>query len=402
MPALRVGRFFRLSNRSIAGLADASATAASTDHTTTGAEYDFVPVAQADERLLQVWNGLLQASASEEKLYQTPAFYRYLGDTAGPNEPFALFAVTRRTDGLVVGMVPVRLIRQNIDFRAGRLGCARFSRPVVQVLGSVPMLPDLALLPVLAERLLEHWPQACGVSMQAVPRNLFEQIGVLSGWRVRVLDGWRDCHTMPLPDSVDAYLQRFSSKKRYNLSRQVRLLATQAGDIALLRIEQPEQVSTLFDALRVLTDSAEFSAHPRQEKFERLAANGLLHSYVLRCGEHTVGAVIATRAEGKWHVHNIFCARTWHHLSPGTSVVHLALQDLLQHFHFSEADFGYGTPNHDFRSTHVLRSRGHVLLYRPRTPMALMLAAHRLYAKSYDRGAAAVKQALRRLPRWRR
>jgi CelD/BcsL family acetyltransferase involved in cellulose biosynthesis len=367
------------------------------------AQYDIaVTEGEPGELMCQAWTGLLAASASEEKLYQTPAFFRYLRESAGAHEPFALFTVTRRSDAAIVGVVPVRLIRQNIDFRAGPLGCATFSRPLVQILGSVPMLPERGLFPELMERVLEHFPQACGVSMQAMPRTVFEGLGALPGWRVRVLDGWRECHTIALPGSFDAYLQRFSSKKRYNLSRQVRLLAAQAGDIALLRIAQPGEVGSLFTALRTLAAPAELTTPQRQQKFERLAANGLLHSYVLRCGEHVIGAIVATRAEGKWHVHNIFGAQAWHHLSPGSTAVHLALKDLLEHDRFAEADFGYGTPNHDFRSTHVLKTRGHVLLYRPRTPLALALAVHRWYARIHDRAASIVKQCLRRMPRRRR
>jgi hypothetical protein len=45
------------------------------------------------------------------------------------------------------------------------------------------------------------------------------------------MHGWRDCHTVPLPADVDTYLQKLSAKKRYNLSRQVRLLAKEAGEV---------------------------------------------------------------------------------------------------------------------------------------------------------------------------
>ncbi|MGZ5201326.1 MAG: GNAT family N-acetyltransferase [Telluria sp.] len=367
-------------------------------------EYDIAHIdpAHIDAGLLARWDALLAQSTSEEKLYQTPAFFRYLQETAAPHEPYALFGITRRVDGVLAGLVPARLIREDVRFRAGRLGAFNISRPAVQVLGSVPMLPHPGLLPALAQRLLQHWPQACAVSMQAMPRNEFGRCGALSGWRVRVLDGWRDCHTIALPESQQAYLQRLSSKRRYNLSRQLRLLAAHAGETALQRIDGAEQVDDLFDALRGLMSPAEFAAYPRREKFASLAAHGLLLSYVLRCGGKPVGAVIATRAQRKWHVHNVFCAWDLHQFSPGTGVIHLALCDLLDQGGCVEADFGYGTPNQDFTSARILKTRGHVLLYRPRSTMALVLALHRWYAKGYDRTAAFVKQSLRRAGRLRR
>jgi CelD/BcsL family acetyltransferase involved in cellulose biosynthesis len=367
-------------------------------------QYDIAQLdpVQVDDALLAKWSSLLARSTSEEKLYQTPAFFRYLQETAGPHHPYAVFSVTRRADGELVGLVPVRLIEQDVDFRAARLGTVKITRLAVQILGSVPMLPEPGLLPMLAQRLLQHWPQASAVSMQAMPRSEFGRLGALPGWRVRVLDGWRECHTVSLPESRQDYLHGLSSKRRYNLSRQLRLLAVHAGEIALQRIDQPEQVGALFDALRALMSADEFAAYPPPEKFASLAAHGLLLSYVMRCGGTPVGVVVATRAERKWHVHNIFCAWALHQFSPGTGVIHMALCDLLDHAGCAEADFGYGTPNQDFTSARILKTRGHVLLYRPRSTMALVLALHRWYAKAYDRSAAVAKQALRRLARPRR
>lgn len=66
-------------------------------------------------------------------------------------------------------------------------------------------------------------------------------------------------------------------------------------------------------------------------------------------------------------------------LSVGMSAMHLAVLDVLANFTFRLIDYGYGTPNAEFRSTHVLKSRGQVLLHRSRSLMGLLLTFHDKY-----------------------
>jgi hypothetical protein len=249
--------------------------------------------------------------------------------------------------------------------------------------------------------LLNHFPAARAVSMQAMPAEAFAPFGAMRALRSHVIDGWRECHTTPLPSSFEAYLQKFSAKKRYNLARQVRLLAKEAGPLQVTRVERPEQAGLLLEAVRALVPARAFAALPCQQHFERLAANGLLLSYVVTCGGDPVGAVVATNGIDKWLVHNIFSAKKYHHLSAGTSTLHLALEDVINGFEFKEADFGYGTPNRDFRSTHVLRTRGHLLLYRAAGIVPWLLACHAIYSKLNSGLGGHIKRLQRRVAGWR-
>jgi hypothetical protein len=65
-----------------------------------------------------------------------------------------------------------------------------------------------------------------------------------------------------------------------------------------------------------------------------------------------------------------------HGLSVGTSIIHLALQDTIAHFNFIYADFGYGTPNQEFRSTHKLQRRGKLLLCQRNGLTSLLFRLH--------------------------
>lgn len=341
---------------------------------------------------------MLAASSSPEKMYLSPEFFSYLAQT----EDAHLFVVRRRIDGMIVGILPVRQRTLQLAFRAGPCGSLQSHLPAVQLLGSVPMLEEHpGLLDWACRRVLDHFPAARALSMQAVPQELSGRFGALDRLRARVLDGWRECHTVPIPASFDDYLHKFSAKKRYNLGRQVKLLVKEAGKLEVARIEQPGQVGLLMDAVRALAPGRDFAAFPARSRFEGLAAHGLLLSYVVSCGGEPVGAIVATNGGDKWHVHNIFSAAKYHHLSVGTSALHVVLEDVMNNFSFSEADFGYGTPNRDFRSTHVLRTRGHVLVYRRGGPTAILVACHCLYGSLYEAIASRAKRWRRRLAAWR-
>ncbi|MFS2014975.1 GNAT family N-acetyltransferase [Massilia sp. CT11-108] len=110
-----------------------------------------------------------------------------------------------------------------------------------------------------------------------------------------------------------------------------------------------------------------------------MARHGLLLSYVIRCGENDVAVVYGMRSASVWHVYKILCRQDYMHLSVGTSAIHLAVQDVLAHFTFDHIDFGYGTPHAEFRSTHVLETRGLVLLHRARSGTAWLLNVHGRY-----------------------
>lgn len=346
--------------------------------------------------ILDAWQRMLANAAGPETLYQSPRFFRHLIDSDhGPDAHPELLIVRRSTDYAIVGFVPVRMIPCPIDFRAGPMPLFRRTLRACQVLGSVPLLdpaePGLAAF--VTQQLFERYARCDVLYLQAVPQESFQAI---AGVPAYVLNGWRACHTQPLPDGVDAYLKNFSAKKRYNLSRQVRLLTEAAGPLHVLRIDQPGQVTAMLDAM-VATDASRAADRGAERiRLEGLARHGLLLSYVIRCGETDVAVVYGMRSASVWHVYKILCRHDYLHLSVGTSAIHLAVQDVLAHCAFDHIDFGYGTPHAEFRSTHVLKTRGHVLLYRPRSGAALLLKAHGMVDAVNE---ALIRQA-RRLHQW--
>jgi CelD/BcsL family acetyltransferase involved in cellulose biosynthesis len=335
------------------------------------ADYDRPDIQAAWARLLEVRQGA-------ETLYQLPGFFRYLKETQEPDDAGPdLYLVRRQGDGRIVGIVPGRRTSQKLAFRLGTMRVYEHEVPLYQVLGSVPLLDpaEEGLAEFIFKSLLEKHPESRALLMQAVPEELGESMRA-DGLSCHVVNGWRECHTAPLPDTVDAYLQKLSAKKRYNLSRQVRLLAKAAGEVSLVRIERPDQVAALMDGMQALSSAKEMVTQLTQAKFESMARHGLLHAYLLQCGGETAALVLGSRSNDVWHVHKICCKEEYLALSAGTSVMHLALQDTIEHFDFAYADFGYGTPNQDFRSTHVLQRRGKLMVCQRNGLTSLLFRLH--------------------------
>ena len=333
--------------------------------------------------ILDAWHRMLDKAVSPEKLYQSPQFFNYLidMDQAKKETNYELFVVRRSIDYQIVGFIPVRTIDCPLDFRFGPKTVFSRTMRACQILGSVPLLDpaEVGLAEFVMQQLFTRYAKCDVLYLQAVPEESGAAFGNVAGVASYVLNGWRTCHTQPLPEGVEAYLQKFSSKKRYNLSRQVRQLTDAAGAVQLLRIEEPAQVPAMLDAMTALNPAAAATRDAEQARLEGLARHGLLLSYVLRCGEENVAVVYGSRSATVWHIHKITCQQKYMHLSLGTSAIHLALQDVLAHFMFTDVDYGYGTPNAEFRSTHVLKTRGLVLLHRPRSATAVLLKAHALY-----------------------
>jgi hypothetical protein len=339
---------------------------------------------------------MLADAAGPETLFQSPQFFSHLIDMdRGRDANHELFIVRRSIDYAIVGVVPVRTLPCRIAFQAGPVQLYGQTLRACQILGSVPLLDpaETGLAEFVMQQLLARYAECDVLYLQAMPQD---GVQAIAGMPAYVLNGWRACHTQPLPDSLDAYLKSFSAKKRYNLSRQVRLLTEAAGPVHVLRIDQPGQVGAMVDAM-IATDASRAARRAdEQARLESLTRHGLLLSYVIRCGETDVAVVYGMRSASAWHVYKILCRQHYLHLSVGTSAIHLAVQDVLAHVTLDRIDFGYGTPHAEFRSTHVLQTRGLVLLHRAHGRTAWLLKAHGRYDALND---ALIRQ-VKRLQKW--
>lgn len=343
---------------------------------------------QGDVTLLQSWQRLLDASTSPEKIYQTPAYFEFLLSSHATRAQAALLTISNADGGEIIGVVPLRHIVQTFNFRFSTKRCWSPRLKTVLLLGSVPLIPlEQGLTTALLAAVLALFPDCEGLSMTALPRDsghnsMLSSTVQSSRYLHHVLDGWRDAHIIPLPGSFDAYLGRYSSKKRFNLKRQVRLLREHSQDTLQLQcIKQPDQVALYTSAWRQLAPP-ELTQHLLPTPLlQSLASHGLLHGYVLMLSGTPCAVITATQAAGVLHVHNIIYANELARFSVGVCVLYLAAEDLIGQGHFRAIDLGYSNPAHSEQASNLVQVRGNRLVLRKSWRNRVLCSAHDFYTE---------------------
>ncbi|GJJ02975.1 hypothetical protein RugamoR64_35130 [Duganella rhizosphaerae] len=336
-----------------------------------------------DSDLLQRWRELLAESESHERVYQSPEFFDYLRSTPDRHTPPQLFTILERASRTVIGVVPLVLRHHSFEFSAGRLRLGSLPAFSVVLLGSVPLMSARPGVPeLLFEFLLEQFPKCHAISLTSLPsdsklwRDISDDIGNAHGYRKHLLNNWRDCHQIPLPASFEAFMAQFSSKRRYNLKRQQRQLRDHGGgQLALHRIERPEQVAPMLEALARLITPEHRAQLWTAEEMQGLAQRGMLLCYQIDCGGQPCALILGLQSNDTLHLSNIFHDSALDHLSVGTTILHMAIEDLCGHL-FTCIDLGYGTPGHSYQSSNVTVQRAHVLLMRAGVRNRLICALH--------------------------
>jgi hypothetical protein len=329
-------------------------------------------------RLGQAWQQLLASGDSPEKIYQTPAYVEHVHETSPDIQNWRLIVI-ERTDRSIVGILPVRKGVEYICFKLGPVCLLKHSVEVLQILGSVPLLcsSEKGLHGFAIKTLLQRYPECRALVMQSVPVEMMDQYQGFKGVSYRVLYGWRDCHVCRLPDTIDQYMRRFSAKKRYNLSRQIRLLEERVGKTQLIRITDSAQVPDVIEAMESIPAAQSYAA--RREQFDSLAKNGLMLCYLLRSRKSIIGLIVGNKTDEVWHVSKIFYDEKYAMYSAGTSILHLAQQDIIENLPIRRIDFGYGTPHHDYRSSHSLEKRGKIFVCHSYSYESLALKVHEIF-----------------------
>ncbi|MES2297281.1 MAG: GNAT family N-acetyltransferase [Pseudomonadota bacterium] len=337
--------------------------------------------------VLRRWRQLQEGADSDEALYQSPEFFEFLrASGAGRAE---LCHAIGSFEGALVGLLPLRLRTVELAFRVGAHEWGALDLPCIEVLGSVPLLPAASLAP---ERwvpgLFAAYPACQAISLPALPAaSALHAILQDSAWLRRhhrryLAHDWRACHRIVLPASYAAYQQQFNPKRRYNLNRQLRQLREHAGGaLNLHRIEDTQQLPRLCAALAQLASPAHRAELLSDASLQAFAERGLLHSYVLECRGQACALMLGARAQRVLHLYNIFHDGALAALSPGTSILQLAIQELCEGGEVAAIDFGYGTPAHSYQSSNITLQRGHLLILRAGWRSATACALHQGYGQ---------------------
>ena len=329
------------------------------------------------------WNQLLSGNDKPGALYQSDNYYDYRcesGDIDGD-----VLAVTETAQGSIVGVVPLKATEIGLQFIAGSDVFLRLAPQGLFLLGSEPMLrEDIDAFDSLFLYLLRHYPQARAIAMMSVIVDSFTWRYVTTSRLIRknyyvyMPEGPRNCHSIAVPVSLDAYNRSLSKKRRYNLQRQERLLQEHlAEEITLVAVDCVGRLHELYAAIEQL--QASDPAILTREQYELACRHGILLCYVLRTKSRTIGLAIGSKSRKTFLVHKIFHDEALNRYSPGTALWQYILRDLIERADFTHVDMGVGDPAYRQHTTNVIERRARILLFRRTVANRLRIAAHRGY-----------------------
>jgi len=321
--------------------------------------------------LQESWKGLHNPQNKPGAVYQSPAFLDYLVETEGENSTEVL-TVCDKSSSEILGVVPVRKSTIELPFAIGGRTITNLHLKGLTLLGSEPMVPQHPdALDSLFNLISQRYLDAQLVSMDAVSANsyLWKYIksseAIKNNFAVHVLHGFRDCHSVDLPNSTEKYYARLSKKRRYNFLRQEKLLQRHiGGGLELILIDTVSNIAELFRAMDCLSIATTYSSASNRAKLVAAARHGFLYCFVLKSQNKTIGLMLGTKSNKILRIHRFFHDKSLEKYSPGTTLWQMVLRYLINESVFINVDMGYGTPAYRYHATNVIRQKGNVLLVR--------------------------------------
>ncbi len=326
-------------------------------------------------------------SSSRNAINQSPKYFDYLLDSNRDGRLDVLTVRNKRTEE-IVGVVPIKVWDYRLQFTFRARAFFEIERRSISILGSEPIIPENPdAFDELFLAFVRHFPESQVIYIDAVPaisyvwQHLQTSQTIRSLYHILIVDGFREWHSVPLPQSIDEYYKRLTRKKRYNLMRQERLLQSHSGHLLrLITINKEDDLQYLFEAIDRLPTERKYNFVFSRQEYVLLARHGLLHCYVLRSGEDIIGMLLGTKAGKTFKIDRLVHDPSLNRFSPGTTLWQLVLKDLIGNREFTTVDFGYGLPAYRHSSTNVIEQKGRILLFRRSIANRCLILAYSWYS----------------------
>jgi len=316
------------------------------------------------------WLALAESSNDPFAFYQSPQWFELMRDKQSGEGPRHALAVRWDKQDRLIGVVPLFVTREQCRFPLvfGRLYTTSTITMIKLVSGRLLLPPGEHWLDGLFASIAKRYSGRTVLKIERIPRPgplhdyLRSSARIRERYFLQQIPGHDYVHTIPLPPTFEQFLARYSSKKRYNLRRQLRLLeARTAGKLAMSRCDSIQDIQdfvTDYTKLRQACgrngDGAQFhevssfEAHHR-----RLAIDGLLRSYVLKDAEQPVALILGFHFGDTFLLGQILHNPAYAQFSPGTALLHMVIEDLINDGRMNLINLGHGDPEDFHRSTNV-------------------------------------------------
>ena len=353
-------------------------------------------------RVQEAWRRLMAASANPSALFQSPEWFENKHKTK--REELRIAVV--ENDGTITAIVPLLLGKQEFDLKLWR---TRFR--TAQLLGGEGLMQEEAY-ESLFETIFQTFDDVDAIHFRLLPTEslCWKAVQSSQAGLVHVHDQLK-MYIVDLPQSFDEYLAaRFDSKHRGNLKRRVKLLREQGehrlwrcsactaspecarlrekGELRLQRISAPEDVPEFLraggqvaqaswqaaKADYLIKETPAWKAH-----LTDLAKRGLLRSYLLWCGPRPCAYKLGFQGSGYYYGSSTGYDQSMAKFSPGTVILLLTIEDLIQHNHPGKLNFGEGEDEYKREFATQAVEVANVTMLRPSILGTLRVAGFETY-----------------------
>jgi hypothetical protein len=326
----------------------------------------------ASTNLRQAWRDLLVASGDPFMAQQSPEWFDFVRGLSAHGDPQPFVAVRRNPAGEVVGVVPLYPREEPCTFQLFRhRSLVTPQQKMIEIpSGNLLLPPGDRWFDGLFASLARRQSPGRIVRVNNVPAS-----GALNHYLLtsRVLNRlycrfaiagnarWK-VHTMPLPASYDLFLSKYSSKKRYNLRRQLRQLEQRAqGGLRLRRYETAEDLAEFYEHWDRLSPTRAFATSGlppiqqviRPERARLMAEQGLFCAYMLLDGDRPIAGCAGQRYGPVLHLRHLRHDHDFDAQSPGTCLLQMVVEELIKSQSIHLINLGYAPPHHEDRATNV-------------------------------------------------
>ena len=337
--------------------------------------------------LLEGWRSLAEGMERPVSLRQSPEFFDHLR-ALEPGETLALAAV-RNDAEVLAGVVPLRIRRLTLTYHIEGRVLWKFNLRGVELIGGTPCIPDNdALFDLLFKTLDEMSAARDLIALSDVPTEgllweyLHQSEYIQENFLTYAWNGVNPYHTIELPGTFEEYLRQYKPKYRRNIKRQMRILRDcSGGELVLRKIDSRDQIPDLFPFVRALNWPDEYlqGLPQRHAELASLAERGLFLAYLLFCGATPCAALIGAKYKSTYSIERIARNRALDRFSPGTTILQLAIEDLIRGGQVDLVDFGIGWPRYRYSATNVTRPCASVYLLRKTLANRLLKISHEAF-----------------------
>jgi hypothetical protein len=339
------------------------------------------------------WNEWIQESNNIDVLFQSPDWFDHL--VAAEHDKRLALGVAKSDEGHVIGLAP--LVSGHYPFRyevKGRI-LKHASLPSLFIYGGAPLFPERTdLYDDLFAMIDNAYPEISCICFFSMLKDTFcwrylqESTHIKQRFLRYSPSGIRSYRAIALPATFAEYLQKFNSKKRYNLGRQLKLLEKVAGPIELQTIQTREQLPAFFDmATHVARQSWKFARRGMTfdssfEMLADLADRGILRSYLLRAGGKPCAYVLGYQYHDVYYYSEVGYDQDMSAYSPGTGLLYLLIRDLIEQTPLRRLNFDFGDAPYKREFSNVNGEDATVLLMRKTFPNRMRCAIHGAFSSA--------------------